>query len=111
MGWFGFGSSNEEDETLFQVSNDNGDHYVVSVPTSEADEVEGWFGRAKMKEDWDDEIPYQSREREYDKRDHDEHRWTSDRVVDDDADLEPDEDDDSIDERDEQAASGGWWRW
>ena len=114
MGIFGWLKPEEEpeDSGLVEISDDRGTHIVVNTPTHEdAMDVEGLTRReAGAKSDRDELL---SRERraaqEYDARDHDELRVRSGRVVNSNEDLEPEEDDDSIRERDEQSATNGWW--
>ena len=112
MGLFGWLKPEEEpeDSSLVEITDDHGTHIVVTTPThNDALDVEGWVRRgAGAKVDKDENLGERG-QFEYQIRDHDEYRVRSSRVIGPNEDLEPEEDDDSITERDEQSASNGWW--
>jgi len=114
VGIFGWLKPEEEpeDSALVEISNDSGTHIVVNTPThDDALDVEGWVRRGTGATSDRDESLSQTRraKQEYNARDSQELRVRSSRVVNPREDLEPEEDDDSIIERDEQAADGGWF--
>jgi len=103
-----------EDSSLVEISDDEGTHIVVNTPTQDdALDVEGMTRRgAGAKSDRDESLADEARaDQRWERRDHDEYRVRSGRVVSPNEDLEPEQDDDSITERDEQSASNGWWPW
>lgn len=114
MGIFGWLKPEEEpeDRIVGEISNDQGDHVVFDI----ASEDEGAMRRIMRDEGIDrDRDDHLSRQRgadeKWDRRDHDQHRYHMDRVVDASEDLEAEVDDDSVEERDEQPAEGGWFSW
>jgi hypothetical protein len=112
MGIFDWFKDDEEDRSLIEISNDAGDHWVADVPTDGVKETERALRDAGVKEDNDDLISkIFGASRIADKRDSEESRYRSDRVVDEEEDLEAEQDDDSLTERDEQPAEGGWLSW
>ena len=124
-GWF---PSSDEDESLIEISNDEGDHWVVSTPTEETEGVLGWLFGASVEEDDDERYRwnYDKGRRAVERRDSHQYRAHSERVVDeyedneDTYDRENDRSDyeDSHDreadfcdrEEDEQEAEH-WWQW
>lgn len=111
-GWF---PSSDEDESLIEISNDEGDHWVVSTPTEETHGVLGWLFGAGVERDRDESYHSNSmRGREtVDSRDSHQYRTYSNRVVDeqeDDEDSYDRENDRSDYERNEQEAER-WWQW
>lgn len=112
MGIFGWLRPEEEDEdrVIGEVSNDQGDHVVFDIPANGEDDIDRIMRKNRVKHDHDDQ---ESRRADavsrWNRRDHDELRYHTDDVVSHDEEDEPEVDDDSITERDDQAASGGWW--
>lgn len=114
MGIFGWLKPEEEpaDSSLVEISDDRGTHIVVNTPThDDALDVEGWTRSGSgAKSDRDESLANEARaDQRWDRRDHDELRVRGSRVVGPNEDLEPEGDDDSVTERDEQPAEGGWW--
>lgn len=116
MGIFGWLRPEEEpeDSSLVEISDDKGTHVVINTPTlNDALDVEGWVRRGtRANSDRDEYLADEVRaDRRWNKRDHDELRVRSGRVVDANEDLEPDHDneEDDAEERSEQPAEGGWW--
>lgn len=101
----------EQEESLVEISNDKGDHVVVHCDNlDQAHEVEGMVRRAGGTSDRDAQgVNERDAGRKWWQRDHDQVRVRSAPVVDPNEDLEPETDDDSITERNEQSANGGWW--
>lgn len=113
MGWFGRNNNEEEgDRSLIEISNDNGDHWVADIPNDGVKETEKALRDAGVEQDKDDRLLNVFRaNRVVDNRDSDQYRYRSEPVVDENEDLEAEQDDDSITERNEQAAEGGWFSW
>ncbi|WP_204141340.1 hypothetical protein [Halomicronema sp. CCY15110] len=100
----------DDDRVIGEISNDRGDHAVFDIPADGEDDVDRIMRDHGVRNDHDEqESRRYDAERRWERRDHDELRYRTDDVVDRDEDREPEEDDDTIDERDEQSASGGWW--
>lgn len=125
MGLWDWFNAEAEDTSLVQISNDIGDHIVAEVPTNAVDSIEIALGEAGLSPDNDESYTnLYSAERKYEQRDHEEMRYTSAPVVNEDEDLEAEIDDDTtldcdrdVDkepeatEDDEQKATGGWSWW
>jgi hypothetical protein len=100
----------DEDRVIGEVSNDRGDHAVFDIPADGEDDVERIMRDNSVRYDHDEqEASRADAESRWSRRDHDELRYHTDDVFDHDEDKEPEVDDDTVDERDEQSASGGWW--
>ena len=86
LDWF---KPDKEDRSLIEISNDAGDHWVADVPTSGVKETEQALRNAGLEQDRDDTLI-----RRYDasdvvsRRDPNQHRYRSERVVDEAEDLE-----------------------
>ena len=113
----GFGWLNPDKEPkrahIVEIGNDEGDHVVVNVKNkNEAKKVEKIVKDASGTMDTDEGIYHNSgrAQNNYKNRDHHQLRYGSDAVVDKNEDLEAEVDDDSIRERDEVPAEGGWWK-
>ena len=91
MGLFGRRKSDDDDEdrSLIEISNDSGDHLVVDIPTSGVKDTEKALRDAGVERDKDDQLvnTYQP-SRIVDSRDSKQHRYRSERVVDEGEDLE-----------------------
>lgn len=97
---------------IVEIGTDVGDHVVVNVKTkTEAKKVEKIVKDAGGTVDTDEGIYKDSRraQKRYEQRDHNQLRYSSGAVVNKNEDLEPEIDDDSIRERNEVPAEGGWW--
>ena len=93
-----------------EISIDRGDHVVFEIPADGEDDLDRIMGDHRVRYDHDEqESRRMDADRRWDRRDHDELRYHTDDVVKHGEDDEPEVDDDSIDERDEQSATGGWW--
>jgi hypothetical protein len=105
----------KDDESIIEVSNDNGDHWVIHAPTNKVRGIEKDLRGAGCEPDHDDQLKQRYRADEIVKsRDHDQHRYHSARVVDEYEDFEDNHDreleaDDY--ERDEQPADPWWKLW
>ena len=111
MGIFGWLKPEEEDgdRVIGEISNDRGDHAVFDIPADGEDDVDRIMRDNGVRNDHDEqEGSRYDAERRWNRRDHDELRYHTDDVVDRDEDREAEVDDDTITERDEQSASGGW---
>lgn len=99
MGIFGWLRPEEEpDNTIIgEISDGDGHHVVFEIPA----EDEGAL-RRMMRES---QIQRESTGRQQ----NDGLSYHMEKAANNQEDLEPEEDDDSIDERDEQPATGGWW--
>ncbi|MDB9529921.1 hypothetical protein PN498_28300 [Oscillatoria sp. CS-180] len=98
------------DRVVGEISNDSGDHAVFDVPADGQETVERIMRDNNVERDRDDQLRRQyDAARRVDQRDSEQHRYRMEPVVDSNEDLEPEQDDDSITERNEQPASGGWW--
>jgi hypothetical protein len=112
MGLFDWFKPDEEDRSLVEISNDAGDHWVADIPTSEVKETEQALRDAGLEQDNDDcLINIFGARRIVDNRDAQQCRYRSERVVNESEDLEAEQDDDSLTERNEQPAEGGWFSW
>ncbi|MGB5975631.1 MAG: hypothetical protein WBG38_20055 [Nodosilinea sp.] len=112
MSLFGWLRPEEEDEdrVIGEVSNDRGDHVVFDIPADGEDDIDRIMRENQVRYDHDDqEARRADAVSRWNRRDHDELRYHTDDVVSHDEEDEPEVDDDSITERDEQPASGGWW--
>ena len=111
------------DEGLIEVSNDDGEHYVISTPSEETENVLGWLFGAGVQEETsgrEQRYYYQQARGNAETRDSNEYRAHSERVVDETEDLEDsydrenDESDfdpqDGYAEKDEHSAER-WWSW
>ncbi|MEA5449676.1 hypothetical protein VB780_13910 [Leptolyngbya sp. CCNP1308] len=90
MGLFGRRKRDDDDDrSLIEISNDSGDHLVVDIPTSGVKETEKALRDAGVERDDDERLvnTYQPR-RIVDSRDSKQHRYRSERVVDEAEDLE-----------------------
>lgn len=100
----------DEDRVIGEVSNDRGDHVVFDIPADGEDTVDRIMRDSGVRHDHDaQEARRSDAVRRWNRRDHDELRYHTDVVVNHDEEIESEVDDDSITERDEQPASGGWW--
>lgn len=102
----------KDDRSLIEVGNDNGDHWVIELPTSEVRKTEKALRDAGCEHDHDESSFFSTSEKEknYKQRDHEQYRYHSARIVDEEEDLEDNHDrelDASDYEPDEQPA----WRW
>jgi hypothetical protein len=114
MGIFGWlrPEESDDDRSLVEISNDDGDHWVADIPTEGVKETERALRDAGVEEDRDETLSkIYAGDRILDNRDSDQYRSRSARVVDEGEDLEAEQDDDSTTERDEQPAEGGWFSW
>ena len=121
--WF---QPQEPDTTTFEVSNDDGDQIVFTIPTKGSNKIRQALRNAGLARDKD----YVSKEslKDFIRRDHGEHRWWAQRDVDEQEDIEwqgdqeggpaDDEDDDTEgcdyavdDEASEQTALRFWPKW
>lgn len=109
------GRFKKDDRSLIEISNDNGDHWVAEIPTKAVKETKKALRDAGCDLDRDEEAARNNREwakRNFDRRDHDQYRCRSVRIVDETEDLEDSydrEDDRSDDERSEQPSCLRWW--
>ncbi|MBE9157012.1 hypothetical protein IQ265_09265 [Nodosilinea sp. LEGE 06152] len=90
MGLFSRRKSEEEDDrSLLEISNDSGDHWVADIPTKGVKETEKALRDAGVERDDDERLvnTYQA-SRIVDSRDSNQHRYRSERVVDEAEDLE-----------------------
>ena len=127
MGLFGRRKNNEDedDRSLIEISNDSGDHWVADIPTEGVKETEKALRDAGVARDDDERLvnTYQP-SRIVDSRDSKQHRYRSERVVDEGEDLEDSHDrenDDSDREEDrsdwedngdrEESEQPATWRW
>ena len=112
MGIFSWFKPDEADRTVGEISNDAGDHIVFDVPAKDEGTVRRIMRENNIEGDRDEQLSrqYNAAER-VSRRDPDQHRYRMQKVVDPHEDLEAEQDDDSIAEHDEQAASGGWFSW
>ena len=79
----------DDDESLIEVSNDNGDHWVANVPTENIVETSSLLMNAGIVRDHDDQLSRDYRAGTIaEDRDHEEYRFRSARVVDEAEDLE-----------------------
>lgn len=112
FGWL-FGDDDKEDRSIIEISNDRGDHWVAEIPTDAVNATEKALREAGCERDESETtgwfFGWGRQQREYEERDHDQHRFSSARIVDENEDLEDsyDKEDDDDRERDEQPA----WRW
>lgn len=104
----------KDDESIIEVSNDNGDHWVAHVPTNQVRNIEKELRNAGCERDNDEEQRFyrnnSDMQRYVDERDHDKYRFRSERIINESEDLEDSydrENDDSDREPNEQPA----WRW
>lgn len=113
MGLFGRGKKDDDDRSLIEISNDKGDHWVADVPTKGVKATEKALRDAGVERDKDDQLVNRyDAKKVVDRRDPDQHRYRSERVVDEQADLESSHDaenDTSDNERSEQPTRP-WWR-
>ncbi|MBD2259905.1 hypothetical protein [Pseudanabaena sp. FACHB-2040] len=85
----------KDDRSLIEISNDKGDHWVAEIPTSAVRKAEKALKEAGCKLDYDESTPWFSqaeKERDYERRDHNQHRYRSARVVNEGEDLEDNHD-------------------
>ena len=114
MGLFGRRKSDDDDDrSLIEISNDKGDHWVADIPTKGVKETEKALRNAEVEKDNDERLgDVFGASRVVDSRDSEQHRYRSERVVDETEDLEDSHDrenDTSDEERSEQAPS--WLSW
>lgn len=126
MGIFGWLKPEEEpkDRSLVEISNDKGDHWVADVPSKSVRDTEKALRDAGVSRDKDEQLSERlNPAAKFDKRNHEEYRYQTEKVVDpnedledshdrenDRSDYEPDSDreaDSCDDEESEQTA----WRW
>ncbi|MFE4108412.1 hypothetical protein [Almyronema epifaneia] len=112
MGLFGRKKRDDDDDrSLIEISNDKGDHWVADIPTKDVKDTEKALRSAGVERDKDDQLLQRyDAKRVVDNRDSEQYRYHSDRVVDENEDLEDShdqEEDTSDNERSEQSA----WRW
>lgn len=115
-----------DDRSLIEVSNDNGDHWVADIPTKGVKETEQSLKEAGAVRDEDEQKVSRRFDaaRVVDKRDSNQYRYRSERVVDekedlednhdredDRSDLEPDSDDEPDNESERSAQSPVWRFW
>ena len=96
---------------IVEIGNDEGDHVIVNVKNkTEAKKVEKIVRNAGGTVDTDEAIYHRSAAAQdnYNHRDHSQLRYHHGAVVNPNEDLEPEVDDDSINERNEVPAEGGW---
>lgn len=101
MGLFDWFKDSEPDEGLIEVSNDEGDHYVISTPSEDTDNVLGWlFGAGVQEETSRDEQSYHYKHQRgsIETRDSHEYRAQGERVVD-----EFEDNEDSYDREDDES--------
>lgn len=123
MGLFDWFKDSEPDEGLIEVSNDEGDHWVISTPSEETEGVLGWLFGAGVREETSrgEQTYYRDNDRGWaETRDSHEYRAHGERVVDEYEDNEDsyDREDDRSDfdlqdgyaEEDEHSAER-WWSW
>lgn len=85
----------EGDRSLIEIGNDAGDHYVADLPTNAVSGVEKELRKAGVEPDTD-ELDFKGQpasrvQRMLAKRDSNQHRYRSGRVVDEGEDLEEDD--------------------
>lgn len=128
MGLFGWlkPEAEAEDRSLIEISNDSGDHLVVDIPTKGVQETEKALREAGVARDDDERLvnTYQP-SRIVDSRDSSQHRYRSERVVDEGEDLEDshDRENDTSDREEDRAdwedngdqeeseQSSSWFTW
>lgn len=99
----------EEDRSVFEVSNDEGDHWVGDVPSNAVDDVSRQLKDAGVVPDRDEQTiaKYVNAAQMVEARDSSQHRFKAERVIDEGEDLEDNgdrEDDKSDSEYSEQVA-------
>ncbi|NEP15443.1 MAG: hypothetical protein F6J97_00900 [Leptolyngbya sp. SIO4C1] len=109
---FGKKDDEEEDRSLVEISNDEGDHWVADIPTKGVKETEKSLRAAGVERGDDEKLMrmYNAAEK-VDQRDSSQYRFHSDRVIDEKEDLEDTfdrEEDDSDSEHSEQSAWRFW---
>ena len=108
MGLFGWLKPEEdgEDRSLIEISNDSGDHFVADIPTSGVQETEKALREAGVEKDNDESlVNVFGASRVVDSRDSGQHRYRSERVVDEGEDLEDshDRENDTSDREEDRA--------
>jgi hypothetical protein len=79
----------KDDRSLIEISNDAGDHWVADIPTSGVKETEKALRKAGLRRDIDEHLTQVYRaDRIIEQRDPSQYRYHSDRVIDEDEDLE-----------------------
>lgn len=109
MGLFDWFKADEEDKVIGEISNDAGDHVVFEVPAKKEGKVRRIMRENKIEHDRDEQASQKYNAAKRNQRDPHQHRYHMDKVVNPNEDLEPEVDNDSITERNEQAAEGGWF--
>lgn len=116
----------DDDRSLIEISNDSGDQYVADIPTKGVKETEDSLRKAGAVRDDDEERVSRRFDaaRVVEKRDPKQYRYRSERVVDEDEDLEDnndreqdksdyephsDDEPDNDDERSEQSPVWKFW--
>jgi len=111
VGWL-TPEADDEDRIVGEISNDRGDHAVFEVPAQAEQTIKRIMRDHNVAIDRDDQLSRQyNAAKQANQRDRDQLRYRMDRVGDRSEDLEAEQDDDSIRERDEQVADGGWGLW
>jgi hypothetical protein len=111
MGWFGRPS--KDDESLIEISNDSGDHWVAQVPTNEVRKIEKELSKAGCERDEDDSLRYRYNAKEViDSRDKEQYRFKSDRIIDEGEDYEDthDQEMEASDYEPDECTAWRWWK-
>lgn len=111
MGIFGWLKPEEEgDRIVGEISNSSGDHVVFDIPAEDEGKMRRLMRENKVSHDsaGPDKV-FRDAEDEERRKDPDKNYYSMKRVDNPTEDLEPEEDDDSVTERDEQPARGWWW--
>ncbi|MDV3351706.1 hypothetical protein QGP82_23590 [Leptothoe sp. LEGE 181152] len=96
----------EDDEAIMEISNDEGDHWVMHVPTHDLLQTGSSLIGAGAEVDKDEELYYQPKkaQQEYDSRDHQQYRFKAARIVDEDED-----DESTFDYEDDRTRDHDYW--
>lgn len=106
MGLFDWFKPDEEDRSLVEISNDSGDHWVADIPRKGVEETERALREAGVERDTDDRLLNVYRpDLVVKKRDSQQYRYRSERVVDEGEDLEDsyDQENDASDLEDDRS--------
>ncbi|MBE9068856.1 hypothetical protein IQ260_19615 [Leptolyngbya cf. ectocarpi LEGE 11479] len=98
MGLFDWFNPTEPDTTTFEVSNDDGEQIVFTVPTKGASEIRTGLRNAGIPKDTDDTYSRSRTELSVEARDPNELRWWGKRDCDPKEDLEPNGDREPVDD-------------
>lgn len=110
MGIFGWLKPEEEgDRIVGEISNSRGDHVVFDIPAEDEGKMRRLMRENKVSHDSAGPDKFFRDADEERRKDPDKHYYSMKRVDNPTEDLEPEEDDDSVTERDEQPARGWWW--